>query len=67
MPTPFMQAEQALSDDLTPSGIAHRDDHSSYGRQFSPRVSLLFRPDKWTLPDSIGRGFVAAHRNRKIR
>ncbi|WP_259169932.1 TonB-dependent receptor domain-containing protein [Stenotrophomonas chelatiphaga] len=54
-----MQAEQALRDDLTLSGSARWDDHRAYGGHSSPRVSLLFRPDEWTLRASIGRGFYA--------
>lgn len=59
VPALFVQAEQALRDDLTLSGSARWDDHSTYGGHFSPRVSLLFRPDDWTLRASIGRGFYA--------
>lgn len=59
VPALFVQAEQALRDDLTLSGSARWDDHSVYGGHFSPRVSLLFRPDEWTLRASIGRGFYA--------
>ncbi|WP_409411574.1 TonB-dependent receptor domain-containing protein [Comamonas sp.] len=59
MPALFVQAEQALRDDLTLSGSARWDDHSTYGGHFSPRISLLFRPDEWTLRASIGRGFYA--------
>lgn len=59
MPALFVQAEQALRDDLTLSGSARWDQHSAYGGHFSPRVSLLFRPDAWTLRASIGRGFYA--------
>ncbi|WP_164085753.1 TonB-dependent receptor plug domain-containing protein [Stenotrophomonas maltophilia] len=59
VPALFVQAEQALRDDLTLSGSARWDQHSAYGGHFSPRVSLLFRPDAWTLRASIGRGFYA--------
>jgi outer membrane receptor for ferrienterochelin and colicins len=59
VPALFVQAEQALRDDLTLSGSARWDDHSTYGGHFSPRISLLFRPDEWTLRASIGRGFYA--------
>jgi iron complex outermembrane receptor protein len=59
VPALFVQAEQALRDDLTLSGSVRWDDHSVYGGHVSPRVSLLFRPDEWTLRASIGRGFYA--------
>lgn len=59
VPALFVQAEQALREDLTLSGSARWDDHSTYGGHFSPRVSLLFRPDEWTLRALIGRGFYA--------
>lgn len=59
VPALFVQADQALAGDLTLSGSARWDDHSAYGSHFSPRLSLLLRPDDWTLRASIGRGFYA--------
>lgn len=59
VPAMFVQADQTLGDDLTLSGSARWDDHNVHGGHFSPRLSLLFRPDDWTLRASIGRGFHA--------
>ena len=55
----FAQMERRLSDDLTASLSARVDDHSEYGTQFSPRLSLLYRPGPWTVRASYGRGFYA--------
>lgn len=59
VPAVFVQAEQGLREDLTLAGSARWDDHSEYGGHFSPRLSLLFRPDDWTLRASVGKGFYA--------
>lgn len=55
----FGQIEHDLSDDLTLAGSARIDFHSDYGTRLSPRVSLLYKPDRWTLRASAGRGFFA--------
>lgn len=57
VPGVFVQAEQSLREDLVLAGSARWDDHSEYGAHVSPRVSLLYRPDKWTLRASLGKGF----------
>jgi len=59
VPALFVQAEQALRENLILSGSARWDDHSTYGSYFSPRLSLLFRPNEWTLRASVGKGFYA--------
>ncbi len=59
VPALFAQAEHMLRDDLTLAGSARWDDHSEYGSRLSPRVSVLYRPGKWTVRTSLGRGFYA--------
>jgi iron complex outermembrane receptor protein len=48
-----------VSADLTIAASARVDFHSSYGNQFSPRLSALYRPGPWTVRVSVGRGFYA--------
>jgi iron complex outermembrane receptor protein len=55
----FGQLEQKVSPDLTVAASARIDFHSSYGNQFSPRLSALYRPGPWTVRVSVGRGFYA--------
>ncbi|QND79207.1 TonB-dependent receptor [Pseudoxanthomonas mexicana] len=57
VPGVFVQAEQSFREDLILSGSARWDDHSEYGDHVSPRLSLLYRPGKWTLRTSVGKGF----------
>lgn len=59
VPALFLQAERELREDLTLAGSARWDDHSEYGSQLSPRVSMLYRPGPWTVRASLGRGFYA--------
>lgn len=59
VPGVFAQAEHALRDKLTVAGSARWDRHSEHGSHVSPRLSLLYRPGKWTLRTSLGRGFFA--------
>ena len=58
-PALFAQLEQDLGTDVSLAASARWDDHSEYGGQFSPRVSLLYRPGPWTIRASWGRGFYA--------
>jgi iron complex outermembrane receptor protein len=58
-PSVFAQVEHDLRPDVTIAGSARADFHSDYGTRMSPRVSLLYRPDRWTLRASVGRGFFA--------
>lgn len=45
---------------LAATASARVDDHSRYGTQFSPRISVLMRlADGWTLRASAGEGFFA--------
>lgn len=55
----FAQVEHDVSGDLTLAGSARVDFHSDYGTRFSPRLSLLYKPDRWTVRLSAGRGFFA--------
>ncbi|MFC3711010.1 TonB-dependent receptor plug domain-containing protein [Sphingoaurantiacus capsulatus] len=59
VPAIFAQAEHDLSEVVTLAGSARLDDHSEYGTKFSPRVSLLYRPERWTVRASVGSGFYA--------
>lgn len=58
-PGVFGQVEHDLRPDVTIAGSARADFHSHYGTRLSPRVSLLYRPDRWTFRASVGRGFFA--------
>ncbi|HEX8471607.1 MAG TPA: TonB-dependent receptor, partial [Brevundimonas sp.] len=57
VPGVFAQVEHDLTDDLTLAGSARLDDHSQYGTKFSPRLSVLYRPGRWTIRASLGQGF----------
>lgn len=59
VPGLFAQVEHDLRDDLTLAGSARADFHSDYGSRLSPRLSLLYRPGRWTVRASAGRGFFA--------
>ena len=56
-PALFVQFERDLRTDLVFAGSARWDDHSTYGGQFSPRLSVLYKPGPWTVRASWGRGF----------
>ena len=58
-PAIFAQVDQDLAVDISLAASARWDDHSEYGAQLSPRVSLLYRPGPWTVRGSWGRGFYA--------
>lgn len=55
----FAQVEHDVREDLTLAGSARVDFHSGYGTRFSPRLSLLYKPDRLTIRASAGRGFFA--------
>ncbi|OYX16840.1 MAG: ligand-gated channel [Sphingomonadales bacterium 32-67-7] len=59
VPGLFAQIEHEATDDLTLAASARFDDHSRYGSFFSPRLSALYRPGRWTVRASLGRGFFA--------
>lgn len=58
-PAVFAQVDRVLGPDVSVAASARWDDHSEYGGQFSPRLSLLYRPGPWTIRASWGRGFYA--------
>ncbi|OYW45724.1 MAG: ligand-gated channel [Sphingomonadales bacterium 32-68-7] len=58
-PAVFGQVEREFGPDVTLAGSARVDFHNVYGTQFSPRLSLLYRPGPWTIRVSGGRGFFA--------
>ncbi|MEQ8405380.1 MAG: TonB-dependent receptor [Oceanicaulis sp.] len=55
----FGQIDHDFTEALSASLSARLDDHSQYGAQFSPRVSLLYKPGDFTIRGSWGRGFFA--------
>ena len=57
IPGVFAQLDYDLAEVLSTSISARVDDHSEYGRQFSPRISLLYRPGDWTVRASYGQGY----------
>lgn len=59
VPGMFGQVEHDLGDELTLAGSARTDFHNAYGTRVSPRLSLLYRPGRWTVRASAGRGFFA--------
>lgn len=59
VPGIFAQLDYELSDQLTTSYSARVDEHSEYGTQFSPRISLLYRPSDLAIRGSFGRGYFA--------
>ncbi|WEK02175.1 MAG: TonB-dependent receptor [Candidatus Sphingomonas phytovorans] len=59
VPALFGQVEQVVADRVTLAGSARWDAHSEYGSRISPRLSLLYRPGRWTIRASVGRGFYA--------
>ncbi len=59
VPGLFAQFDHDLRDDLSVSLSARFDDHSEFGSQFSPRASVLYKPDNWTIRASYGQGFFA--------
>ncbi|WP_250884241.1 TonB-dependent receptor [Glaciecola sp. XM2] len=60
VPGIFSQVDYTINDTLLTSVSARLDDHSEYGTQFNPRVSLLYRPGEWTVRGSYGRGYFAS-------
>jgi iron complex outermembrane receptor protein/outer membrane receptor for ferrienterochelin and colicins len=59
VPGVFGQIDHDFTDDLSVSLSARIDDHSQYGVQTSPRISVLYRPGDWTVRGSWGQGFFA--------
>lgn len=59
VPGLFGQIEQQAGPDLTLAASARVDFHDTFGTQFSPRISALYRPGLWTIRASLGRGYFA--------
>ena len=59
VPGLFLQLDYEASDDISMSLSARTDWHSEYGTQLSPRISLLYSPQNWTIRGAYGQGFFA--------
>ena len=59
VPGIFTQLDYEITEEVSTSVSARVDEHSEYGTQFSPRVSVLYRPNDWTIRGSYGRGYFA--------
>ncbi|WP_435277247.1 TonB-dependent receptor plug domain-containing protein [Psychrobium sp. nBUS_13] len=59
VPGLFSQVDYQANDDVSMSLSARADWHSEYGTQVSPRVSMLYSPESWTIRGSYGQGFFA--------
>ena len=57
VPGAFAQVEKEIGPLVTVAASGRVDVHNEYGTQFSPRLSLLYRPGDWTIRTSFGRGF----------
>jgi outer membrane receptor for ferrienterochelin and colicins len=59
VPGMFVQADYEFTSHVSTSLSARLDEHSEFGTQFSPRISVLYRPDDLTIRASYGRGYFA--------
>ena len=59
VPGLFSQLDYEASDEVSLSLSARADWHSEYGTQVSPRISLLYSPENWTIRGAYGKGFFA--------
>ncbi len=59
VPGLFGQVDHDVSDVLSVSLSGRLDDHSEYGTQLSPRLSVLYKPGDWTIRGSVAEGFFA--------
>ena len=59
VPGLFSQVDYEATDDIFMSLSARNDWHSEYGTQFSPRISMLYKPENWIIRGSYGEGFFA--------
>ena len=59
VPGVFAQIEHETTPDLTLAASSRIDFHDTFGTQFSPRISALYRPGNWTIRGSFGGGFFA--------
>lgn len=59
VPALFAQVEQGAAPNLTLAASGRVDFHDVFGTRFSPRLSALYRPGRWTVRGSFGGGFFA--------
>jgi len=59
VPGLFSQIDYEANDSVSMSFSARADRHSEYGTQVSPRISLLYSPENWTIRGAYGQGFFA--------
>jgi outer membrane receptor for ferrienterochelin and colicins len=59
VPGIFSQIDYDASDEVSMSFSARADWHSEYGTQVSPRISLLYSPEDWTIRGAYGKGFFS--------
>ena len=59
VPGVFSQLDYEASENISFSLSARADWHNEYGTQFSPRISMLYKPENWTVRGSYGKGFFA--------
>ncbi len=59
VPGLFTQLDYDASENIALSFSARNDWHNEYGNQFSPRISLLYKPENWILRTSYGQGYFA--------
>ncbi|MDK2595606.1 TonB-dependent receptor plug domain-containing protein [Pseudoalteromonas obscura] len=59
VPGLFSQLDYDVADNVALSLSARADWHSEYGSQFSPRISMLYNPNNWTIRGSYGQGYFA--------
>tara|TARA_R110002167_G_scaffold42935_14_gene130057 strand:- start:2715 stop:4799 length:2085 start_codon:yes stop_codon:yes gene_type:complete len=59
VPGLFSQLDYVFNQVITASLSARLEKHSEFGTQFSPRLSLLYRPGDLTVRASYGRGYFA--------
>ena len=58
-PAVFAQIDHGLTEILNVAASVRWDDHSDYGSQLSPRLSVQYRPGDWSIRGSWGEGFYA--------
>lgn len=59
VPGLFSQIDYEASETTSLSLSARADWHSEFGTQVSPRLSVLYNPESWTIRGSYGKGFFA--------
>lgn len=59
VPGLFSQLDYDASENIAMSLSARADWHSEYGTQVSPRLSVLYNPENWSVRGSYGQGFFA--------